>query len=270
MQGSSIRRRVSHLRLIVGRARLFAPSFGWPKAVQVALRDRRGASGEIVLTWPGFAAPFVLRAGGSDVLTFHQVIADNGYAMPFDLDAEPTVIVDAGANIGLSSVWYAQRFPRARILAIEPEPDNFAQLLRNVATYPNITPVRAALWPTSGEVRLSDPRTGSFGFRVEGPAAVEAAVVDGEGLVPAVSVPQLIAEHGLSTIDILKIDIEGAERPLFEGDTSWLESVEVIAIELHDRFEPGCRPAFDAATRDFVVREVRGDETFVRRAPVAK
>lgn len=129
-------RRVSHLRLVVGRAgRLSAPSFGWPKAIQVAVRDRRGVSGEITLTWPGFAAPFALRAGGSDVLTFYQVIADNGYAMPFEVDAEPSVIM-IRANIGLSSVWYANRFPRAQILAIEPEPDNFAQLLRNVASYP--------------------------------------------------------------------------------------------------------------------------------------
>lgn len=247
---------------------MFAPTFGWPKAVELAVRDRRGASGEIVLTRKGYTAPFVLRAGGSDVLTFHQVIADNGYAMPFELDAEPSVIVDAGANIGLSSVWYANLFPKARILAIEPEPDNFEQLRRNTAAYPNVTAVRAALWPTTGEVRLSDPRTGSFGFRVEDPHAAAVSSEDGEDLVPTVTIPQLVAEHELPTIDILKVDIEGAERALFEGETPWLDLVQVIAIELHDRFEPGCGPAFDAATKDFVIRETRGDETFVRRAIV--
>lgn len=267
-------RRLAHARLVVGRIRMLAPAFGWRRAVSLAIRDRRGATGEIVLSHPGYRGRFVLRAGGSDLLTFHQVIATDGYELPFELDAEPSCIVDAGANIGLSSVWYANRYSSATVIAVEPEVHNFAQLLRNVAEYPTIVPVRAALWPTDGTVRLSDPTAAAFSFRVESSDGLQPPQEPGGrpgpgDEVPAVSIPTLMRRHRLSTIDILKVDIEGAERELFEGDTSWVDDVDVIAIELHDRFEPGCQQAFEAATRDFVVRSTHGDETFVRRSTSA-
>ena len=264
-EGRGGRPSFGRLRLVVGRARLFSPRFGWAQAARLAIRDRRGASGEFSLDWPGYQAPVVLRAGGSDLLTFYQVIAENGYEMPFEIDQEPDVIVDAGANIGLASIWYSTKYPFAQVVAIEPELNNFVQLQRNVAPYRNITAICAALWPTGGAVRLSDGNAGSFAFQTladDGAARVESDVV---GNVAAISISELMREHGLSAIDILKIDIEGSEKELFEGDTSWLRSVSAIAIELHDRFKPGCREAFDDATSAFEVRETLHDETFVRR-----
>ena len=68
----------------------------------------------------------------------------------------PPVIIDAGANVGLSAVFYANRFPNARIIAIEPEPSNYEMLKRNVVPYSNVTPVQAALWKENGPLRLFD------------------------------------------------------------------------------------------------------------------
>lgn len=85
------------------------------------------------------------------------------------------------------------------------------------------------------------------------------------GSVLAITVPDLLAEHDIEYVDVFKIDIEGAEKELFEGDTGWLDRVGAVAIELHDRFKPGCADAFGAATQAFTMRHTEHDETFVMR-----
>ena len=79
----------------------------------------------------------------------------------------PRVVVDAGANIGLSTVFFANKFPQAKIVAIEPEPSNFAMLRDNVAPYPNVTPVQAALWKEdrgARPVRYGEGQTSLFKY----------------------------------------------------------------------------------------------------------
>jgi hypothetical protein len=70
----------------------------------------------------------------------------------------------------------------------------------------------------------------------------------------------LMKETGLSTIDLLKIDIEGAEKDVFQ-DCAWIKNVRVIAIELHDRVRPGCQSTVESAAIDFRC-DRQGDVTF--------
>ncbi len=60
--------------------------------------------------------------------------------------SEPGVIIDAGANIGTSSIFFARKYPGARIFAIEPETSNFTLLKKNTRKYRNIVPIKAAIW----------------------------------------------------------------------------------------------------------------------------
>ncbi len=90
--------------------------------------------------WPrGYKAPLSLRLGTSDAMTFGEVITRNIYATR--LSQPPRVIVDAGANIGLTAVYFANQFPTARILALEPESSNYALLCKNTAAYPQVVPI---------------------------------------------------------------------------------------------------------------------------------
>lgn len=259
-----MKRSLAHLRFALGRARLFGPRFGWFRATRLAFLDRPGSEGEFTLEWPGYRSKFVMRAGGSDLLTFFQVIASNGYSLPFDLEAPPRVIIDAGANVGYSAIWFAGKYPTARIYAIEPERDNFHQMLTNIASYEAIVPLQAALWPTDEDLYLGEHHGGSMGFRTTTLTGTSNEVSDGNA-ISTVTLEQLIGTYGIEKIDVLKIDIEGSEKELFEGDTQWLDRVGAIAIELHDRFKPGCSSAFDRATQDFILRVTKHDETFVRR-----
>jgi Methyltransferase FkbM domain len=80
-----------------------------------------------------------------------------------------------------------------------------------------------------------------------------------------VTVPEIMREHGLDRIDLLKVDIEGSEMEVFSHADAWIGSVDAISVELHDRFKPGCSSAFFKAVEDFPVRLERGEDVFTAR-----
>ena len=187
---------------------------------------------------PTLPHPVRLRARTSDLLVYEQVLINKQYECP--LSREPTVIVDAGANIGLSTVYFAARYPQAQILAIEPEPQNFKLLQKNTSTYKNVKAIMAALWwkNTRVNVKITEADSEPWAFHVEESA---------NGAVPAVTLPTLLRHNGIGHVDILKIDVEGAEREIFEKKPDWIHRVDLLAIELHDRLKRGCsRAVYDA------------------------
>lgn len=186
-----------------------------------------------------------LRLGTSDQCVYDEVVLHKDYE--FDLGFTPMTIVDAGANIGLSSVYYANRYPLAEIIAIEPEVSNFAMLERNVRPYRHITPVRAALWNHEGLIHLSNPLGEQGQWNKWGTTTTE----DGTGeQVQAVSVRSLMGQFRLPRIDLLKVDIEGSEVEVF-STCDWLSFVNALVVETHDRFRLGCSGAVDAVTGEF-------------------
>ncbi len=237
--------------------------FGWRLGVVVMVRRLLGigiALSEV--SWPGYLEPFLIRSG--DWQTFFHVIADDGYDFPYVGDA--STIIDAGANVGFASIWYATRFPKAKIVALEPDSANFALLQRNVAAYANITPVRGALWKENGSIVLTDPGVGPDGYRTASASDVPAEA-QSLGEVDAYTVDALMDRFGFDHVDILKVDVEGAEVEVFERPQPWMWKIGAIAIELHDRFRSGCSRAFYRATEgQFGFEQIRGEDTFVRRA----
>ncbi len=197
---------------------------------------------------PRVRHPFFLRMPSSDPWTLEQIFVRQEY--DFDVARHPLSILDAGANIGLASIALANRFPRARIIAIEPEAGNFALLERNVAPYPNITPVRAALWHDNSTVTIVDPGLGHWGFMVRS-GVRKRAPGNESSQVPAMTVDAIMQKYGLERIDILKMDIEGAEYEVFDDPSRWISKVGALIIELHDRIRPGCSRRFYSRTGGF-------------------
>ena len=105
---------------------------------------------------------FILRNQTSDVETFRQVFIHKEY--DFVLEKPPQLIVDAGANIGLASLYFASKYPDAKIIAIEPEASNYELLQRNVEPYTNIIALQSALWHEDGKVLISDSGGGHWAF----------------------------------------------------------------------------------------------------------
>jgi FkbM family methyltransferase len=122
-------------------------------------------------------------------------------------------IIDAGANIGASAVYFALAFPHALIVAIEPEEENFRLLKQNTVGL-RVHCVQAALASSQGNAKVIDPGEGHWGYRTE-------AVGAGPG-VPCVTIPEIFEMARPRFPFIVKIDIEGAESDVFARNTSWV------------------------------------------------
>lgn len=208
-------------------------------------------------------SPLYLRLPTSDVLTYWQVFINKEYELK--TGRVPKVIVDAGANIGLASVYFANRFPDARIFAIEPEKSNFDVLLKNVAPYKNIFPILAAIWNENKEISLVDPGLGNSGFMTQDESPGLKSLGQQRHLTKAITVDRIIKENSVEKIDILKVDIEGAEREVFSASSSWIEKVDSLIVELHERMKPGCDQAFFEAIQGFGRQWVQGENVYVTR-----
>ena len=206
-----------------------------------------------------------LRLGTSDWGVLHQILVneeyDSGSASheaalrrfyeSVCASGKTPLILDCGANIGMASLWYASRYPRAQVIAVEPEPANFALLKANTEQRPTIVPVMAAVWDRQTRVDLTDGGTGPVGWRTR---------QNDSGELLTVTVPALVRRFPDRVPMIVKIDIEGAEVELFRSNTDWTEVVPLIAFEPHDWLMPW-RGTFQSAIsvlvrspRDYLVR----------------
>ena len=215
---------------------------------------------EVGVRLSGITNPIRIRVQTSDVIVLRQVLLSREYESP--MAVVPSVIVDAGANIGVTSVFYANRYPEAKIFAIEPEISNFEMLVKNVAGYKTVVPIHGALWGRATSVAVRGVQEfDHWGVRVsEEPCVVSA---------PAFTISDLMSQHQIDFIDILKLDIEGAELEVFETSDPWIGKVGMLAVETHDRFKPGCSKAFERVVTAFPYRFRQGEIDFAARAKVA-
>jgi FkbM family methyltransferase len=150
------------------------------------------------------------------------------------------LVIDAGANIGDTTVWYATRFPAALVVAIEPNSYNFDILQKNAAPYGDrIRCLNSALWPVPDRSLATTGATWT--------AQVRDSVDADSNICMSIDPLTILRDSGWEAIDIFKIDIEGAELALFLGDCDiWLRKTRSIAIEIHSR---EAREAVLSATR---------------------
>jgi len=176
--------------------------------------------------------PLLCRAQTSDIRVFRQIFVDGELAC-LDHLSDAAFIVDCGANVGYASAYLLSRFPRAELLAIEPEPGNFDLLRRNLAPYGRSARLlHAAVWSHPAQLALSEAvyRDGAEWAR----QVRECRPGEPPGF-PAVDLGGILRESGRERISILKIDIEGAEGVVFaENYEPWIDRVDNLVIELHD------------------------------------
>jgi len=238
------------------------------------IKEQFSSHGSLMRYSPnGLEHPFYLRAGTSDIGIYEQVFFDQEYE--FSAAYPPKVILDAGANIGLAAIYFANKYPEAKIIAIEPEDSNFELLKENVSVYNNITPVQAALWSRNESISLIDPgldkcgfMTQSEGFR-EGNQNSDILIQENRisqcHQVSGVTVDGIMKDFNLQTIDILKIDIEGAEKEVFENSEAWIGNVKAIIIELHEHMKSGCNRSFYNGSNGFDHEWVQGENVYLSR-----
>jgi FkbM family methyltransferase len=220
----------------------------------------------ITLSVPNSDYEVALRLNSSDLPTFYQVFGICEYDSP-SLPQSAGSILDLGANVGLATVFFGLKYPGAEILAVEPETSNYSLMASNTAALgPRIRREHAAVWVHDGHINLqTDAEDGSslgaWGVRTSDRIDNASAVTN------CFKLDTLLDRAGFSTVDILKVDIEGAELQVFsEGAEKWLPRVGMIIIETHDRFQPGSEAAVRQAIAPlFEELPSIGENLFFRR-----
>ena len=204
----------------------------------------------LTLNAKGFRQPFYCRSGGSDLQVFAQVLANREYRCldRFDISG---LIIDCGANIGLSTLYFLTRFPNAHLIALEPDPDNFRMLALNTACFSDrVTLLQAAVWNRNTGLVFSDSQFGDGNEWARTCREAEASEIP---QIEAFDIPTILAMSSFERVELLKVDIERGELVLFdESAQNWIDLVDTIAIELHG---PDCENAFHriVGKADFLV-----------------
>jgi FkbM family methyltransferase len=138
------------------------------------------------------------------------------------------LIIDGGANVGYSALYFSGLFPDALVLAIEPDRTSFEILERHVRTCQGIRPIHAALWWHDRGLALQTSGYGSWGNRA----------AEGSG-TPSQRLDDLIASVPNGRALVVKLDIEGAEREVVESCPEIFAEAKCIMVEPHDFKEAG-------------------------------
>jgi FkbM family methyltransferase len=166
--------------------------------------------------------------GGSDGFIFGEVF-DHFY-YDFALPVLPGTILDLGANVGYTAIFFARKYPQAQIACIEPMPQNLAVLRQNLSLNDiQATVFDAAVAVEDGPLQM-ETDVHDYGHKVAiNKLGISGVLVSCEG----VSVPSLMKRLGWKRIGLLKIDIEGYEQVLLKENCDWLKLVDAICIECH-------------------------------------
>ena len=193
----------------------------------------------------------------SDLAVFNQVYGwleyqkvVETYKNSFNYNPENEInIIDAGSNIGLTSLYFLDYFKQVNLISVEPEKENFKVLQANLQNLPKqfqTQQINGGIWSSDTFLKIvSDFRDQSdWSFRVE--------ETNNPNDIKAYSISSLLKSNNWNTIDILKIDIEGSEKQIFDvqnSDVSFLSKTKCIAIEIHDEFN--CREMIYQVLSDF-------------------
>jgi FkbM family methyltransferase len=232
------------LRRIAKRSVAISLLIGLPSALMLlarqVLRTDRKAVTRIRLL--GFPAGLWVRPQGSDLDVILQVFVTRDYDLswcaPYKRhiqnvcdrireDGNVPLIIDAGANIGASTLWFSLNFPDCWVFAIEPDQGNFEVLVRNAKDRPNVTLFHAGLWDRPASLSIVSQDEDNWARRTNEESGWDAEIT-------SVTIPELLGRDQRLRPLIVKIDIEGAETAVFRSNTEWVDNVPLLIFEPHD------------------------------------
>ncbi len=203
---------------------------------------------EFLIRPAGLRYPLVVRTGTSDPDVFFELFIRGIYDSLVCRES-PGFIVDCGGNAGYFSALFLSRYPECRIVAVEPDPENYRVLSRNLEPYgEQAITIQAGVWSRREPLRIAeDP----FRDGREWARQVRSCREGETESIPGIDISSLLDDLGWSRISLLKVDIEGAEAEVFSaGCESWLRVVDVVAVETHEDSSFG-------DTREIVEKKIR-------------
>ncbi len=170
---------------------------------------------------------WVLRIpdAASFLATYRELFVDETLA--FEWDGSEPRILDLGANIGLSVLYYKRRYPGARVVAFEADPGIYRCLVENVHGngFADVEVVNQAAWDRIGRLRFAPDGA-------DGGAVRAGATAAGDIEVDACDLAAYLEGR---VFDVVKMDIEGAEARVLRAIAPHLRSVRHLFVEYHSR-----------------------------------
>jgi FkbM family methyltransferase len=169
---------------------------------------------------------FQMRYG--DIFVLGEILHEKQYALQSQLPPRP-VIVDAGANIGTSAMWFLGCYPDATLHAFEPASGNYRLLAENFAHVEGARIFQAALGKRAAEMTLY--HAGSTGEH----SLMSSGIGEEEERVPVVTLASHMEAENLDRIDLLKLDVEGSELDVLVGLGERIRDVRLLVGEVHEK-----------------------------------
>jgi FkbM family methyltransferase len=162
-------------------------------------------------------------------------------------EGKKPLIIDAGANIGMSALWFVHKYPEAYIFAIEPDRDNYELLVKNTQGLGNqIIPFFGGIWSRDTRLCINNKDAGAQHYQTSETQA------DNQHAFDAITIEKILSRVGAESIFIAKIDIEGSQKELFRENTDWVKCTNLIVLELDDWLLPWAgtsRPFFSCVSQ---------------------
>ncbi|MGW4247849.1 FkbM family methyltransferase [Nocardia sp. NPDC004722] len=238
-------RGASRVRAAHWMARRFLGAAGRPLAGETLIRLDFGV--------PGGRAPIVVRRNQSDLLILWQIFLqrfyelDQVYRLDSPIDSLDT-IVDLGGNTGQAAAYLTARYRPRRLLTVEPIAESRVVLQRNrelsgldwivedcavAGAEGELEFEVSAFWDTCTAV----PEV--YELRRQRPWRLENTLSRPSRKILARTVDELLDRHGITHVDLLKVDVEGSEVDIFATPQPWMERVDRIVLEVHDKYIDG-------------------------------
>lgn len=197
------------------------------------------------------------RPMSSDQYIFKEVFVSEVYAPVLRRLKAAESIIDLGANIGLSSLYLGERYRGAKIFAVEPDMRNLPLLELNLQPLSRAGRgriIHGAIWSSTMPLAMNGVDGGEYciGTVCARQGRDEAPPVSG------LTMNDVLTNSGFARVDLVKIDVEGAETELFKADLSWMDRVSCLAIEFHGDSRRQCDFDQTVRRRGFVIDDSSG------------
>ncbi len=174
----------------------------------------------------------LIRPNYGDAMTIAEIFLDDCYGRKLTLSPNP-IVIDVGGFIGDFALYAVKRLNARQVIVCEPAPRNWALLLKNISNNhyeDRIVPVNKAVTVNGESVMMNIDAPDEYQSMVSAHSGSEATTT-----VPGVSLSQLLREHYIEGVDLLKMDVEGAEYAILDGTPSDVFSrIRNIVFEYHD------------------------------------
>ena len=207
------------------------------------MHHKKTLANHFLVASPSYGRFYLRKPYSSDYKVYEQVFLNKEYLRLAELiqencEGDTISMIDGGANIGFTSIYISDYFKgkkKIRSILVEPFEDNIVTAKLNVDAHgmDSVFYEQAGIHNKKCFLRTDQQ------FRDGMEWSIQIVESDQSTNLPSIEISDVLEKYQIDTLDVLKLDIEGAERFLFEDEeyaTSFLTKVKIIAIELHDEY----------------------------------